>query len=59
MAVADDEPAAASAHATAARDRAWELEAGARDKNQVVLADIVCVCADDLQELIDLPSPAK
>ncbi|KZS75323.1 hypothetical protein A4G29_23375 [Mycobacterium kansasii] len=59
MADADDEPAAASAHATAARDRAWELEAGARDKNQVVLADIVCACADDLQELIDLPSPAK
>ncbi|ORB86701.1 hypothetical protein B1987_26330 [Mycobacterium kansasii] len=59
MAVADDEPATATAHAAAARDQARELEAGASDKNQVVLADVICACADDLQQLIDLPSPRK
>ncbi|WP_373196690.1 FUSC family protein [Mycobacterium marinum] len=55
LAVADDEPASAIAHAAAARDRAQELLSQARDRTEVVLADIVDACGVDLQRVIDVP----
>ena len=56
-ALADTDPAAATAHVAAARSQALELESSARDRSEVVLADIVHACADDLQRVIDLRSP--
>ena len=53
-AVADEDRAAAAAHAAAARSQALEMESRARDRPDVVLADIVHGCADDLQRVIDL-----
>lgn len=53
---ADADPAAAKEHAAAARGRALKLEADARDRSQVVLADIVYACAEDLQRVIELPA---
>lgn len=52
IAVADADPAAASAHADAARDRACELESAARSRTDVMLANVVKVCADDLQRVV-------
>ncbi len=54
-ALADEDPAAATARAAAARSRALELGSRARDRTEVVLADIVYACADDLQQVIDFP----
>jgi len=53
-ALADSDPAGACAYAAAARHCASELQAGARDKAEVVLADVVAACLHDLQRVIDL-----
>ncbi len=53
-ALADSDPAGACAYAAAARHCASELQAGARDKTEVVLADVVAACLHDLQRVIDL-----
>lgn len=53
-AVADTDPAAATQHTAAARLLAKELHAAARDKREVVLADDVQACIDDLQRVVDL-----
>lgn len=53
-AVADADPAAATEHAGAARVLAKELHAAARERREVVLADDVQACIDDLQRVIDL-----
>lgn len=52
-AVAEEDRAAATAHAAAARSQALEMESRARDRSEVVLADIVHGCADDLHRVID------
>lgn len=56
--LADADPAAAAAHLAAARRYAAELQAGARDRAEVVVADVVSGCADDLQQVIDRPVTA-
>ncbi len=48
-ALADADPAAAATHIAAARRHAGELHTTARDSTEVVLADVVAGCADDLQ----------
>ncbi len=53
-ALADSDPAGACAYTAAARHHASELHAGASEKTQVVLADVVQACVDDLQRVIDL-----
>ncbi len=53
-ALADSDPAAASAYAAAARRHASKLHADARERTEVVLADDVEACVDDLQRVIDL-----
>ena len=53
-ALADSDPAGACAYTAAARHHVSELQAGARDKGQVVLADVFAACVDDLQRVIDL-----
>ncbi|WP_082977433.1 aromatic acid exporter family protein [Mycobacterium sp. 852002-50816_SCH5313054-b] len=55
-ALADSDPAGACAYTASARHHASELHAGARERNQVVLADVVQACVDDLQRVIDLRS---
>ncbi|CAM4424546.1 putative membrane protein [Mycobacterium basiliense] len=55
MSVAHRDPATATACAAAARAQALEVGTSARDRAEVVLADILCACADDLQQVIDLP----
>lgn len=54
-ALADEDPATAAEHAAAARRQAVDLQARARSRSEVVLADIVHVCADDLQQVIERP----
>lgn len=54
--LADSDPAAADAHLLAARRYATDLQAGARDRIEVVVAEVVSGCADDLQQVIDEPS---
>ncbi len=54
IALADPDPAGACAYVAAARHCASELQAGARDKAEVVLADVVAACLHDLQRVIDL-----
>ena len=51
---ADSDPAGASAYLAAARHHAAELQSGAREKSQVVFANVVGACVDDLQRVIDL-----
>jgi uncharacterized membrane protein YgaE (UPF0421/DUF939 family) len=51
---AESDPAAASAHADAARRHASALESHANEKTEVVLAGVVQSCVDDLQRVIDL-----
>ena len=51
---ADSDPAAATAHAAAARRHASALQSGARERTEVVLADVVQACVDDLQLVINL-----
>ncbi|MBV8788340.1 MAG: aromatic acid exporter family protein [Mycobacterium sp.] len=53
-ALADSDPAGASAYLAAARHHATELQSAAREKNQLVLANVVAACVDDLQRVIDL-----
>jgi uncharacterized membrane protein YgaE (UPF0421/DUF939 family) len=54
VALADSDPAGASAYTAAARHHASQLQSGASEKSQVVLADVVGACVDDLQRVIDL-----
>lgn len=53
-ALADSDPAGACAYTAAARHHACQLQSGAREKADVVLADVVAACVDDLQRVIDL-----
>ncbi|MCV7029131.1 FUSC family protein [Mycobacterium sherrisii] len=53
-ALADADPAAATGHVDAARRHAASLLADARERTEVVLADVVQACIDDLQRVIDL-----
>jgi uncharacterized membrane protein YgaE (UPF0421/DUF939 family) len=55
-ALADPDPAGAAAYTAAARQHASELMSHARQKTEVVLADVVQACIDDLQQVIDLRS---
>jgi uncharacterized membrane protein YgaE (UPF0421/DUF939 family) len=56
-ALADSDPAAASVHVDAAQRHASALLANARERTEVVLADVVQACVDDLQRVIDLHQP--
>ncbi|BBX60933.1 hypothetical protein MSAS_01070 [Mycobacterium saskatchewanense] len=53
-ALADPDPAGASAYTAAARHHARRLQSQAREKTEVVLADVVTACVDDLQRVIEL-----
>jgi uncharacterized membrane protein YgaE (UPF0421/DUF939 family) len=53
-ALADSDPAGAAAYLAAARRHASKLHADARKRTEVVLADDVAACIDDLQRVIDL-----
>jgi uncharacterized membrane protein YgaE (UPF0421/DUF939 family) len=53
-ALADSDPAAAATHVEAARRHASELQSDARERTEVVFADVVAACVDDLQRVIDL-----
>ena len=53
-ALADSDPAAASAYTAAARHHASALLSDANQRTEVVLADVVQDCVDDLQRVIDL-----
>jgi len=53
-ALADSDPAGACAYTAAARHHACQLHAGAHERTEVVLADVVQACVDDLQRVIDL-----
>ncbi|OMC24141.1 FUSC family protein [Mycobacterium colombiense] len=53
-ALADTDPAGACAYAASARHHAAELQSSAGEKTQVILADVVSACVDDLQRVIDL-----
>lgn len=53
-ALADSDPAGACAYAASARHHAAELQSGAREETQVILADVVSACVNDLQRVIDL-----
>jgi uncharacterized membrane protein YgaE (UPF0421/DUF939 family) len=55
-ALADPDPAGACAYLGSARYHASQLQSGAREKAQVVLANDVQACVDDLQRVIDLRS---
>ena len=52
--LADEDPVAATEHTAVARLLAAELHSVARDRREVVLADAVQACIDDLQRVIDL-----
>ncbi|SON63571.1 hypothetical protein MSIMFI_05102 [Mycobacterium simulans] len=56
IALADQDAVAAAARAAAARGLAVELQSRPGDRTEVVLADIVYACADDLQRVIELPA---
>jgi uncharacterized membrane protein YgaE (UPF0421/DUF939 family) len=53
-ALADSDAAGACAYAASARHHAAGLQAGAQEKRQMILADVVSACIDDLQRVIDL-----
>ncbi|OBH80131.1 hypothetical protein A5682_16195 [Mycobacterium mantenii] len=53
-ALADPDPAGACVYTASARQHAAELQSGAHEKTQVILADVVSACVDDLQRVIDL-----
>ncbi|OBG54854.1 MULTISPECIES: aromatic acid exporter family protein [unclassified Mycobacterium] len=53
-ALADADPAGACAYIASARHHASELQSIAREKTQLILADVVSACVDDLQRVIDL-----
>jgi uncharacterized membrane protein YgaE (UPF0421/DUF939 family) len=52
--LADADPVAATEHAAEARRLAAALHSVACDRREVVLADVVQACIDDLQRVIDL-----
>jgi uncharacterized membrane protein YgaE (UPF0421/DUF939 family) len=52
--LADTDPVAATEHAAAARRLASEVHSVSRDRKEVVLADAVQSCIDDLQRVIEL-----
>ena len=54
VALADTDPAAATEHAAEARRVASEVHSVSRDRREVVLADAVQSCIDDLQRVIEL-----
>jgi uncharacterized membrane protein YgaE (UPF0421/DUF939 family) len=54
VSLADTNPAAATEHAAEARRLASEVHSVSRDRREVVLADAVQSCIDDLQRVIDL-----
>jgi uncharacterized membrane protein YgaE (UPF0421/DUF939 family) len=56
-ALADSDPAGACAYTAAARRHASALESAARERHEVVLADVTRACVDDLQRVIDLRQP--
>lgn len=51
--LADADPTAATEHAAAARSQASALRSIACDRTEVVLADIVHVCVDDLERVVE------
>lgn len=53
-ALADSDPAGACAYTASARRHASELQSTASGKRQLILADVVSACVDDLQRVIDL-----
>ena len=53
-ALADSDPSGASAYAAAARRTTCALESDARERAEVVLAEVVRACIDDLQRVIEL-----
>ncbi|MEB4210514.1 FUSC family protein [Mycobacterium sp. 94-17] len=53
-ALADSDPAGACAYTASARQHAARLQSGADETTHVILADVVTVCVDDLQRVIDL-----
>ncbi|WP_406816080.1 FUSC family protein [Mycobacterium sp. M23085] len=53
-ALADSDPAGACAYTASAHRQAAELQSGAREKAQVVFAEVLSACVDDLQRVIDL-----
>jgi uncharacterized membrane protein YgaE (UPF0421/DUF939 family) len=53
-ALADSDPAGASAYTASARHHALQLQSGAGENTQLVLADVAGACVDDLQRVIDL-----
>ncbi|MCV7351810.1 FUSC family protein [Mycobacterium parmense] len=53
-ALADTDPAGACAYTAAARQHVVELQSNAHARAEVVLADVVAACVDDLQRVIDL-----
>jgi hypothetical protein len=53
-ALADSDPAGACAYTASARHHAAQLPSEAHEKTQVILADVVSACIDDLQRVIDL-----
>lgn len=55
--LAESDPAAARTHIAAARSHAEQLQCAARGRAEVVLADVVSGCIDDLQAVIDCPKP--
>jgi len=54
IALAESDPAGASAYTAAARRHASKLEADVREGIDIVLVDVVQACVDDLQRVIDL-----
>lgn len=56
-ALADSDPAAAATHIAAARRHGADLQSAARGRTEVVLADVVTGCVDDLQAVLDCPQP--
>lgn len=56
-ALAEADPCGACAYTASARHHASRLQSGAGGKTQVILADVVSACIDDLQRVIDLRHP--
>jgi uncharacterized membrane protein YgaE (UPF0421/DUF939 family) len=54
---ADADPAAAAAYVAVARHHTSELHARVRDRTDVVLADVMTACVDDLTRVIELRGP--
>jgi len=52
--LADSDPAAATAQIAVTGQHASELQSGAQDKTEVVLANVIAACVDDLQRVVEL-----